>query len=70
MTPSFLHINPDIFPDPYSFIPERWLNLNGTESKCLEHYLVPYSKGPRQCSALKSAPFNLSMFIFSLAPVE
>ena len=53
MTPIFLHINPDIFPDPHAFLPERWLDLSETERQRLEHYFVPYSKGARQCSGLR-----------------
>ncbi|KAL8660598.1 MAG: hypothetical protein Q9202_006407 [Teloschistes flavicans] len=53
MTPIFLHVDPDIFPDPHSFLPERWLGLNESERQRLEHYFVPYSKGSRQCSGLK-----------------
>jgi cytochrome P450 len=53
MTPIFSHINPEVFPDPHSFIPERWLNLSDSERQNLEHYLVPYSRGARQCSGLK-----------------
>lgn len=40
--------SPDIFPEPESFIPERWL---GSES--LEHWLVVFSKGPRACLGVK-----------------
>ncbi|KAI4198280.1 MAG: hypothetical protein LQ350_005363 [Teloschistes chrysophthalmus] len=53
MTPIFLHVDPNIFPDPHSFLPERWLGLNESERQRLEHYLVPYSRGSRQCSGLK-----------------
>ncbi|THU89354.1 cytochrome P450 [Dendrothele bispora CBS 962.96] len=44
MSVTFLHKNPDIFKDPETFSPERWL---GPESKELESYLLPFSKGPR-----------------------
>lgn len=53
MTPIFLHINPDIFPNPHSFLPERWIDLDEKERQSLEHYFVPYSKGTRQCAGIK-----------------
>ncbi|KAK2743339.1 hypothetical protein FQN55_007274 [Onygenales sp. PD_40] len=37
-------MNPDIFPQPDEFVPERWIgNPN------LERYFVPFGKGTRQC---------------------
>lgn len=41
-------MDPDIFTDPESFIPERWLNRDGTD-KALDKYFVAFSKGPRSC---------------------
>jgi len=49
---TFLHDNPDIFADPMSFSPERWLQPNSPE---LENYLVPFSKGPRSCLGINLA---------------
>ncbi|KAK7606515.1 cytochrome P450 monooxygenase-like protein [Phyllosticta paracitricarpa] len=40
----FVHRDADIFPSPQSFRPERWLEEVG-----LEHWLVPFSRGPRMC---------------------
>ena len=49
MTGSLIHDNPSIFPDPRSFKPERWLQ---SESG-LHKYLVPFSRGTRQCLGMK-----------------
>lgn len=43
-----VHMNPDIYPNPTKFIPERWLNNSE-----LEHYLVVFGKGSRACIGLK-----------------
>lgn len=43
---TFMHLNPRLFPDPLAFQPERWLQADSRE---LEQYLVPFSKGPRAC---------------------
>jgi cytochrome P450 len=50
MGATILHRNPDIFPDPYVFKPERWLQKDAAE---LEKYLVSFSKGPRSCLGIK-----------------
>ncbi|PQE18724.1 cytochrome P450 protein [Rutstroemia sp. NJR-2017a BBW] len=55
-----IHHNESIFPDSYSFIPERWLadpvtgqppkvKTHTGEEKPLTKYLVSFSKGSRQC---------------------
>jgi cytochrome P450 len=51
MTSIFLHDNPEKFPDPYAFKPERWLE---SEDR-LERYLVNFSKGTRQCLGINLA---------------
>ena len=52
MGQTFVHRNPDIFPDPLTFRPERWLEKGSSE---LANYLVPFSKGPRVCLGIKYA---------------
>ncbi|KAF5387489.1 hypothetical protein D9757_006551 [Collybiopsis confluens] len=44
MSQLFLHMNPDVFPNPYNFNPDRWL-VEDTTDMMLD--LVPFSKGPR-----------------------
>lgn len=46
MSPLFVHFAPDIFQDPHTFDPERWLQ---PESPALEKWLVAFSRGPRAC---------------------
>lgn len=64
MTSLLLHNNPDIFPNPDKFDPERWMDL--TERHRLEKYLVAFSKGSRQCIGIPYVipfhpPFIISM---------
>jgi cytochrome P450 len=51
MTSVLIHQNADIFPQPSEFIPERWLDPK--EKQRMERYLVPFSKGTRQCLGIK-----------------
>ncbi|KAF5361514.1 hypothetical protein D9758_006134 [Tetrapyrgos nigripes] len=53
---SFVHLNPDIFPEPERFYPERWLQ---PDSRSLEKYLVAFGKGPRSCIGIKTEPTAL-----------
>lgn len=48
MTSIFMHENPDKFPNPREFPPERWLDSGDR----LEKYLVDFSQGTRQCLGL------------------
>lgn len=41
----YCHTNPNVFPDPSEFKPERWANA----SQEMEKWLVPFSKGRRSC---------------------
>ncbi|KAI0169619.1 cytochrome P450 [Hypoxylon sp. FL1284] len=45
-----VHDNPDLFPNPEQFIPERWL-----ENDDLDHWLVVFGKGSRSCIGLNVA---------------
>jgi cytochrome P450 len=47
MTSILVYHDAKIFPDLYSFLPERWL-----ENPRLDKYLVSFSKGSRQCVVL------------------
>ncbi|KAJ3559955.1 hypothetical protein NP233_g11133 [Leucocoprinus birnbaumii] len=55
-----LHSNPDIFPHPTTFIPERWM---GEENQSLDKYLVAFSKGPRSCLGINLAWCELYLII-------
>jgi cytochrome P450 len=49
MSQPLIHYNEDIFPDPWTFDVGRW--MRGEESEELEKYLVPFSRGARECVA-------------------
>ena len=51
MTTLIQHQDPGKFPNPKRFDPDRWLN----SPEKLEKYLVPFSKGTRQCLGINLA---------------
>ncbi|KAI4102600.1 MAG: hypothetical protein L6R37_004313 [Teloschistes peruensis] len=53
MTSTLIHQNADIYPDPHTFEPERWVDPG--ERQRLEKYLVPFSRGSRVCAGLNLA---------------
>lgn len=50
MSSIFVHNNDALYKDALTFNPERWL---GPDSKGLDTWLVPFSRGPRSCLGLK-----------------
>ncbi|KAH9483000.1 Cytochrome P450 monooxygenase [Psilocybe cubensis] len=58
---TIMHRNPDIFPDPLQFIPERWLRPDSAAT--LDRYLVAFSKGPRACIGINLAWCELYLIL-------
>ncbi|MCJ1443830.1 MAG: hypothetical protein MMC23_004330 [Stictis urceolatum] len=62
-SPYAVHHNPDIFPDPYSFKPERWIESKENPKEVLEkakHGFSPFSLGSRSCAGRTMAYAELS----------
>ncbi|OQE24624.1 hypothetical protein PENSTE_c007G01022 [Penicillium steckii] len=55
-----IHRDPQVFEDPDSFLPERWLNINDTG---LKEALTPFSVGPRKCIGSNLAEMELRLLI-------
>ncbi|OJJ51796.1 hypothetical protein ASPZODRAFT_149003 [Penicilliopsis zonata CBS 506.65] len=51
----FVHMDPDIFPDPHTFDPERWLRPSTQGDVPLTRFLVPFNKGNRNCLGMNLA---------------
>ena len=58
------HNDPSIYPDPFTFKPERWL-VKGEELKRLEKYFVPFGRGGRSCIGKELALMNLYLMTAS-----
>lgn len=57
LTPYSVLKDPNIFEEPDSFLPQRWLEAGpdgvlGIHRK-LDRYFVPFSKGSRMCLGIK-----------------
>ncbi|KAK3677609.1 hypothetical protein LTR78_002459 [Recurvomyces mirabilis] len=59
-----LHLNPDTFPDPYAFKPERWLE---NVSPKMQRDYIPFGLGSRQCIARNLATTELLLATRALA---
>jgi cytochrome P450 len=63
MTAVLIHQNPDIFPSPREFKPERWLE---DQDGRLDKYLVSFSGGSRSCLGINLAWAELYMCVAGL----
>ncbi|RAL16880.1 cytochrome P450 [Aspergillus homomorphus CBS 101889] len=61
----FILMDPNIFPDPHAFEPERWIRAAATGNR-LDRYLVNFSKGSRICVGLNLAYAELYLVIATL----
>ena len=48
----FVHMDPAIFPDPFEFKPERWIEAQ-EQGVRLEQHLVSFGRGSRRCVGIK-----------------
>jgi len=60
-------LDPDIYPEPRQFRPDRWLESAEKTAK-LNHYFVPFSKGTRSCPGMQYAASGFSMIYSLLTP--
>ena len=63
MSSVFIHDNPDLFPDPKTFRPERWIE---PDSVRLEKYLCNFSKGTRACVGINLAKAEIHLTLAKL----
>ncbi|KAL2818628.1 cytochrome P450 [Aspergillus granulosus] len=49
MSSYWMHMDPDVFPNPDVFEPERWIDTPAEKLKIMQSYVVPFSAGSRDC---------------------
>ncbi|XP_055926068.1 cytochrome P450 4V2-like isoform X2 [Argiope bruennichi] len=60
----FLHRDPEIFPDPEKFDPDRFLPEN--KINIPEYGFIPFSVGPRSCIGFKFAEMEVKVIIIQI----
>jgi cytochrome P450 len=58
-----IHYNPELFPEPEVFIPERWL---GDDAQASKANLIPFGKGPRMCVGMNLSYMEAYVFLGNL----
>ncbi|KAK3349178.1 putative cytochrome P450 [Lasiosphaeria hispida] len=60
MSAFMMHTDPEVYPRPFEFIPERWL---GDYSPLMNRNYIPFSKGSRNCLGMSFAYAELYMTV-------
>ncbi|KAH8807528.1 cytochrome P450 [Xylogone sp. PMI_703] len=55
MDPIHMHHNESVFPNSYKFLPDRWIEKDGSFNKSLKKYNIAFSRGTRQCAGMNLA---------------
>ena len=61
MSPYITHRIPEVFPEPYTFQPERWLSIHPSA-----YEFMPFSAGPRYCIGTSLAMMQLKIALAML----
>lgn len=61
MSPYITHRIPEVFPEPYTFRPERWLSIHPSA-----YEFMPFSAGPRYCIGTSLAMMQLKIALTML----
>ncbi|KAI1335852.1 cytochrome P450 [Xylariaceae sp. FL0016] len=67
MSSFLMHHDENLFPDSYSFIPERWLDENKQRRKDLDRGMLSFSKGSRACLGKNLALCELNLALAAVA---
>ncbi|GJC85386.1 cytochrome P450 monooxygenase sdnH [Colletotrichum liriopes] len=51
-----MHFDPNVFPEPEAFKPERWV---GQYDRYMDRNFVPFTKGSRSCLGIKAHNLHL-----------
>lgn len=62
-----IHTNETVFPDPWSFRPERWLGIDSVERR---KYMFAFGKGPRKCVGMNLAQAEFCLAVAAMAKYD
>ena len=64
-----LHFDPDVFPSPQTFSPQRWLHTGDNENtlQVMESSFFPFGYGPRMCPGMNLALVEVAIAISMIA---
>ncbi|KAL9124198.1 MAG: hypothetical protein Q9217_006452, partial [Psora testacea] len=60
-----IHKDPDVYPSPHSFYPERWIHTNGGTKEMKDSFII-FSKGSRACLGQYVAIMELKFVVSAL----
>jgi cytochrome P450 len=66
MTAYFQHTDPAVFPEPFVYRPERWLDLDESTAREMHRNLVPFSRGSRVCIGMHLAWAEVTLMLAAL----
>ncbi|OAG01866.1 cytochrome P450 [Paraphaeosphaeria sporulosa] len=66
MTTIWMHLDENIYPEPHSFIPARWMNVEYRRASGKTY--APFSRGTRMCAGMYLAWADLYFTLAALAP--
>jgi cytochrome P450 len=61
-----LHHDPALYPDPYAFLPERWLDREGAVRKPGTYTWIPFGGGRRRCLGASFALLEMKIVLATL----
>lgn len=61
-----LHRNPDVFPNPEAWRPERWLNATEAEQKEMSRWFWAFGSGGRMCVGSNLAMYDMKAIIVAI----
>jgi cytochrome P450 len=62
-----IHQDPEVFIDPFTFNPDRWLSSDTKRLELMEEHFIPFGHGPRVCPGINVALYEACLAICFLA---
>ena len=63
---ALVHLNPEVFPEPAAFKPNRWLNQEGSLDLKSKRFMFSFSRGSRACLGINLAYAELYLTLAAL----